>query len=241
MFDRMHHHHTICYGILKQPINMMPTFTLAPFYLTYMALWMSFCLLALIMMMLDRRRLIPEWQDYLRLLFMPWKLALFVPALLFVSFAGRFTNDETWDVVTGAGMSLLTFLTAPWSVGLIYQVLGGTRPRRYLIVALALVLFSSSWFYDAWQLWRDGAYSGRWWSNLMFSPIIYLAGGLLWNLEAREQRDFLDGRSVQFSFMRADWPKRPADGRFAPLAAASAPLIVAAALLLTGLVRWKLP
>jgi hypothetical protein len=32
----------------------------------------------------------------------PWKLRLFVPALLFVTFAGRFTNDETWDVVTGA-------------------------------------------------------------------------------------------------------------------------------------------
>jgi hypothetical protein len=68
-----------------------------------------------------------------------------------------FTNDETWDAVTGAGMAVLTFLTAPWSVGLGYQVVVGRRPARYVIVALALMLFSSSWFYDAYLLLRDGS------------------------------------------------------------------------------------
>jgi hypothetical protein len=46
----------------------------------------------------------PEWREYLSFHGVPWKLCLFVPALLFVTFAGRYTNDETWDLVTGSGM-----------------------------------------------------------------------------------------------------------------------------------------
>lgn len=33
--------------------------------------------------------------------------------ILFVTFAGRYTNDETWGPVTGSGMAILTFQTAP--------------------------------------------------------------------------------------------------------------------------------
>ncbi|HLY54216.1 MAG TPA: hypothetical protein VKS60_01585, partial [Stellaceae bacterium] len=153
--------------------------TLSPFFARYVASWVSFCLVAGFILFLDRRRLWPEWRAYSAFLLVPWKLALFVPASLFVTFAGRYTNDETWDVVTGSGMSILTFLTAPWSVGLIYQVLTGRRPVRYLIVAGALLLFSSSWFYDGYLLWRDGVYTPRWWGNLILSPVIYSAAGLL--------------------------------------------------------------
>jgi hypothetical protein len=59
-------------------------------------------------------------------------------------------------------MAILTFLTAPWSIGLIYLVFVGRRPVRYLVIALALLLFPSSWFYDGYLLWRDAAYTGRW-------------------------------------------------------------------------------
>ena len=90
-------------------------------------------------------------------------------------------------------MALLTFLTAPWSIGLIYQVLTGRRPLRYLVVAIALLLFSSSWFYDSYLLWRDGVYTPRWSGNLILSPFIYVAAGMLWNLEAKDSRHFGDG------------------------------------------------
>jgi hypothetical protein len=162
-----------------------------------------------------------------------------VPALLFVTFAGRFTNDETWDVVTGSGMAILTFLTAPWVVGLIYQVLRGRRPLRYLIVALALLLFSSSWFYDGYLLWRDGVYTRRWAGNLMLSPFIYVAAGLLWNLEAKESQDFREGWNFRFSFVREDWPSRPVDTRFGPLILASIPFILIAAFILVAFVGWN--
>ena len=90
---------------------------MTPMLWAYVACWGAFCALAAAILVHDRRRLLPEWRAYLRFLLLPWKVALFVPALLFVTFAGRFTDDETWDVVTGSGMSILTYLTAAWAVG----------------------------------------------------------------------------------------------------------------------------
>jgi hypothetical protein len=217
----------------------MKTLSISPFFVKYMATWASCCLVAALILVWDRKRLVPEWREYWRFLCVPWKLWLFVPALIFVTFAGRYTNDETWDVVTGSGMALLTFVTAPWSIGLIYQVLIGRRPLRYLIVALALLLFSSSWFYDAYLLWRDGVYTPRWAGNLMLSPFIYVAAGLLWNLEAKDSWNFRDGGGFRLSFVRADWPKRPVDTRFGPLVLVSIPFIVIAVFVLVAFVGWK--
>lgn len=210
------------------------------FYTVYVALWAGFCLTALFILLADHKHLLPEWLLYLRFLLLPWKLCLFVPALLFVSFAGRFTNDETWDMVTGAGMSLLTFLTAPWSIGLFYQVVKRRRPWRYLVVATTLLLFSSSWFYDGYLLWRDGAYTVRWWSNLLLSPIIYIAAGLLWNLEATEHNSFDEGGQARLSFLRPDWPAPPRNPGFAELLPLAFLFVLVAAYVLTGFVGWKI-
>jgi hypothetical protein len=76
--------------------------SISPFFAKYIAMWAAVCLVAAAILVWDRRRLVPEWRGYLRFLAVPWKLCLFVPALLFVTFAERYTNDETWDVVTGA-------------------------------------------------------------------------------------------------------------------------------------------
>ena len=199
----------------------------------YVLGWSSFCLVAAAILIRDRESLRPEWRRYARLLAVPWKLAVFVPGLLFVTFAGRFTDDETWDVVTGSGMSILTFLTSAWAIGLVYGVLTGRRPARYLVVASALWLLSSSWFYDGYLLWRDGAYTPRWLGNLMLSPIIYLAAGLLWNLEARPEGGF------GLSFTRQDWPEPPANRSFAPLLVVSIPLVLVAVFFLVAFVRWR--
>ncbi|MES2296113.1 MAG: hypothetical protein V4582_03680 [Pseudomonadota bacterium] len=213
---------------------------LSPFFQRYIALWSSVCLLAVAILAWERKRLLPEWRDYVRYLCVPWKLWIFAPAFLFVTFAGRYTDDETWDVVSGAGMSILTYLTAPWSIGLLYQTLSGSRPWRYLLVAIALILFSSSWFYDGYLLWRDGAYTVRWWANLTLSTIIYFAAGILWNLEAGEPRDELGRRAYQLGFLREDWPAPPRDQRFWPLALATLPFILVGAFLLVACVGWSL-
>lgn len=213
--------------------------SISPFFVNYIALWMSCCLTAFLILLWDRKRLLPEWREYFRFLNVSWKLWLFAPAFLFVTLAGRFTNDETWDVVTGSGMAILTFLTAPWAIGLFYQVFMGRRPLRYFIVALASLLFSSSWFYDGYLLWRNGVYTSRWLGNLMLSPFIYVAAGLLWNLEAKEGGDFREGPGFQFSFERKDWPKRPVDPRFGPIMFVSIPFILIAAFVLVEFVGWK--
>jgi hypothetical protein len=217
----------------------MRAISISPFFVKYIVIWASFCLVAVFVLVWDRKRLIPEWREYWRFLSVPWKLCLFVPAFLFVTFAGRYTNDETWDWVTGSGMAVLTFLTAPWAIGLIYQVLVGRRPFRYLVVALALLLFSSSWFYDAYLLLRDGEYSRRWLGNLMLSHFIYVAAGLLWNLEAKDSGDFREGPGFRLSFVRADWPSRPVDTRFGPLVFVSIPFIAITAFVLVEFVGWK--
>jgi hypothetical protein len=110
---------------------------------------------------------------------------------------------------------------------------------RYLVVAIALMLFSSSWFYDAYLLWRDGFYTGRWAGNLMLSPFIYVVAGLLWNMEAKESGDFREQSAFRLSFVRADWPSRPVDTRFGPLVLVSIPFIVVAAFVLVAFVGWK--
>ena len=73
----------------------------------------------------------------------------------------------------------------------------------------------------------------------MLSPFIYLAAGLLWNLEAKDSGDFREGSGFQLSFVRADWPKRPVDTRFGPLVLVSIPFIVIAVFVLVEFVGWK--
>jgi hypothetical protein len=206
-----------------------------PFLEKYVLGWTIFSWIAVCIIVGDRKRLTAELPAYLRFLFIPWKLSLFVPALLFVTFAGRYTDDETWDVISGGGMSFLTFLTAPGAAGLVWQVLNGRRAWRYLWVASALCLFSSSWFYDGYLLFRDGTYTHRWLGNLMLSPIIYWAAGLLWNLEAKP------GGWWRLGFVREDWPEPPDDRRIGPLLIPAIPLILIAAFVLVAFVRWRLP
>jgi len=215
------------------------TSSLSRFFLIYIASWVTFCVAAVILFARDQKRLIPEWRRYLGFLLVPWKLGLFAIAFTFVTFAGRYTNDESWDWVTGSGMSILTFLTAPWSVGVVYQVMVGRRPLPYLVIAIALLLFSSSWFYDAYLLVRDGVYTRRWAGNLMLSPIIYLAAGFLWNLEAKEDHNLGDREGIRLSFLRTDWPSRPINTRFEPLILVSIPLIVVAVFVIVAFVNWN--
>lgn len=198
----------------------------------YTLSWILVCLIALAILLKDRHQLSTEGQNYLQFLCVPWKLAIFIPAFVFVTFAGRFTDDETWDIVTGSVMSLLTFATAPWSLGLMYQVLKRTRKPRYLLVATALCLFSASWFYDAYLFLRDGHYTARWLGNLILSPIMYLSAGLLWNLEAKN-RFF-----PTISFLREDWPMPPADKSFRPLLPIAFTIMLFVGSMLMSYVRW---
>jgi len=201
--------------------------------MTYLSSWITWCVLAAVLGVETVR---PRGRDVVAFLGAPWKVLLFAPAVFFVTFAGRFTDDETWDVVTGGGMSGLTVATAWWSVGTAVRVVRRQRPFRELVIASAVTLFSSSWFYDGYLLLRDGAYTRRWVGNLMLSPIIYVCAGLILNLELRE------GTKLAFAFTRPDWPRPvPTRAKTAwPLLLVSLPLIAIAAYCLVGFVGWDL-
>ncbi|MCV9964232.1 hypothetical protein OIU34_20310 [Pararhizobium sp. BT-229] len=199
----------------------------------YLFVWASVTAIALVVAIADRR-VAADLRPYLKFLCMPWKIAVLVPAALFVTFAGRFAFDDTWDTVTGGGMSALAYLTAPWAVGTAYLVAVRQRPLHHGVIAVVTCLFSASWFYDAWLLYRDGYYSPMWLPNLLLSPFLYVAGGLLWNLEVDA-----DGRSM-FGFFRKDWPARPEHrqtGRWLALVCLPPVLVVATVLLFC--VTWR--
>jgi hypothetical protein len=201
------------------------------FLVKYFVAWVACSALGVALFVKDIRL---SWRDEARFLLVPWKVALFGPAVVFVTFAGRYTDDETWDVTCGGGMAVLTVLTSGWSVGTVVKGCRGERPPSHLVVALIVALFSSSWFYDGYLLWRDGAYTHRWLGNLTLSPVIYACAGVVMNLEATS-------RGVGFAFLRRDWPRSPL-ARVSPgLAAAVLPLVLVAAYVLVAFVGWSVP
>jgi hypothetical protein len=165
----------------------------------------------------------------------PWKLVTFALAATFVTFAGQFSYDDTWDLVNGAGMSILTYLSAPWAVGIIIRRLQGTGDPATLFIALVAMFFSASWFYDGWLVLRDGHYPSTWLPNLFLSPVIYIAAGLFWNLEVDTE-----GRP-SFGFLRPEWYR----GTGSPLSikarhlAYMLPFVGVAAFILLFSVRWQ--
>ncbi len=204
---------------------------MTPFLVRYLISWLAFCLLAGVLFVRDVN---VAWREQARALLVPWRLALFVPATVFVTFAGRYTDDETWDALCGGGMALLTFLTAGFSIGTLGRALWGRASFSEVVLALAVALFSSSWFYDGYLLLRDGAYTHRWLGNLRLSPIIYACAGLVLNLELRSGR-------LAFAFSRDDWPKPLATAPSWRLALASLPLVLVAAYVLVAFVGWRSP
>jgi hypothetical protein len=207
---------------------------MTPLLTAYVACWSAFCFGAAVVAW---RHVRVDWRAARALMLVPWKLAVFAPAIAFVTFAGSFTDDETWDVVSGAGMSILTVGTSWWAVGTAARVVRRRAKARELVVAVAVALFASSWFYDGWLLVRDGAYTARWLGNLMLSPTIYVCAGLVSNLE-------VDARGrLALSFTRGDWPRPLPTSRRVTwrLALVALPLVGIAAWFLVGFVGWHLP
>lgn len=137
--------------------------------------------------------------DYLAFLFVPWKIATFIISGLGITIAAPYSSDPTWDYLDSIVMSALTFFTSPWAVGAVFRAFKTKAKRSDIFIALCLMLFTSSWFYDAYILLRDGVYPATWLQNLIISPTFYIAAGLFWNLEHHPERGII------FSFQRHTW------------------------------------
>jgi hypothetical protein len=97
-------------------------------------------------------------------------------------------------------MSVLAFATAPWAVGTLYRAARRHATPGQICVAVSVWLFSASWSYDLYLLFRDGFYPVTWWVNLVASSVLYLAAGLFWSLA------WSPSTGGMFAFTQEGWP-----------------------------------
>lgn len=193
------------------------------FYMGYMSLWVTACLYATYLLIRYRTSFLIFRKMYYKYLFQAWKISTFFIALSAFVGLSPYTGDPTWDYIDASFMSILTFLTAPWSAGIIYLTIKRKVNAFVTYVAICAWLFSASWSYDGYLVIRDGDYPLTWSANLVASSVIYLAAGLFWNLDD-------DGhRGVIFGFMREDWLTSSASGSFKKLVWYAIPLMLIAA------------
>jgi hypothetical protein len=192
----------------------------------YLIAWITCFLAALALYAREPGAYAPSHRSYWRYLAAPWKLATFAIAALGITLIAPYTGDPTWDYFDAALMAVLTFVTAPWAVATLYLCARRKLPLRHAFVAACAWLFSASWCYDAYLLWRDGYYPVTWAANLVASSILYVAAGLFWNLDWRA------GRGVTFGFLEPGWPQAPGAGAFRRIAWIGLPFMVLAAILI---------
>lgn len=195
------------------------------FFDVYLSLWILACLFSIFLFLKEKASYVLGKAEYFRFLFKPWKLATFVLATTGLTVIAPYTGDPTWDYFDALFMAVLTFLTAPWAVGTLYQVIRRRLPMRQAFVACCAWMFSASWSYDLYLVLRDGHYPLTWYANIFASSVLYLSAGLLWSLEWRKDR------GVIFGFMEEDWPGPSTDRDFMKILWFALPFMVLVALI----------
>jgi len=195
----------------------------------YTAVWLSVCGIAVVMVIRTPHNYSLLSKEYRQLICEPWKLITAGTATVSFTLMAPYTGDPTWDYFDAAYMSLLTWFTAPWCVGVLYRFVRGVERCAVLFVALCFWFFTASWSYDIYIWIRDGLYPITWSSNLVASSFLYLMAGLLWNLAWNQEK------GLHLAFMSEGWPcaSRFASWRIAWIAL---PLM----LLVGGLMGWFL-
>ena len=175
--------------------NIMSTF-----FITYLISWSICFLFALAILCIKFEAFDLSNKNYWLLLFQPWKVITFLIATMGLTLIAPYTGDPSWDYYDALFMAILTYITAPWTIGLLYKIMHRQRPIWQAYIAICIWLFSSSWSYDLYLLVRDGYYPHTWFSNIFASSILYISAGLLWSLE------YIPSKGVIFSFMENNYP-----------------------------------
>ena len=189
------------------------------FIIVYLYFWLILCIIALALIVLKPGSFLILNKRYWGFLFKPWKLLTFILAVLAMTLVAPYSGDPTWDYVDASFMSILTYFTAPWVVGVLYQSRKGRFPRKQLFVALCLWMFSASWSYDLYMLIKNGIYPQTWLANIVLSSMLYFCGGLFWNLDWKPER------GVFYSFKDGDWPNPERSAPFGKIFHAALPYI----------------
>ena len=193
---------------------------LEPFFQIYIACYVLAMLAGALLMWRERARLSLLTADYGRFLRLPWRLTTFIIAAVGMTVVAPYTGDPTWDYVDAPMMSILTYLTAPWVVGTLYQCLAGRARVAHVVIAIVLWMTSASWCYDLYILFKRGMYPVTWAWNIAASSVLYLCAGLMWNLDSRA------GHGVVFAFREPGWPQAASGGGFMRIAGFALPFML---------------
>lgn len=186
----------------------------------YMGGYLLACVIAAVIAARERRTISLLSMGYRKFMVVPWKLASFAVAAIGMIWIAPYTIDPYWDYYDAAFMSLLTFVSAPWAVGTLYLFLRRKASAAHAYVALCCWLFSASWSFDLYILLRDGEYPMVWFPNIFASSVLYVAAGLMWNLEWRQNR------GVIFAFMEEGWPQAAAQASFVRVLGYAMPFMI---------------
>lgn len=173
---------------------------LTPGFKLYIASYSLASLFAMVLIVRERKSLVLLQVNYWQFLFSRWKLVTFAIAAISMTIMAPYTGDPTWDYFDAAFMSILTFLTAPWSVGTLFLALRRQAKLTHVYIAICVWMFSASWTYDLYILLKHGYYPATWAPNIVLSSILYFAAGLMWSLQKKA------GRGVIFGFIEPGWP-----------------------------------
>lgn len=189
----------------------------------YTAGWIAACLVAACLMARHHKTIELFDARYRRFLLQDWKVLSFIVSGTGLTLVAPYTDDYTWDYFDALIMSGLTFATAPWAVGTLYRAFKRRATWVNGYIAVCVWMFSASWFYDAYIVLRDGAYSPYWLSNFFLSSLLYLAAGLLWSLE------WTRARGVVLQFVETHWPERDVERNFRRILPFTLPFVIVAA------------
>ncbi len=165
----------------------------------YLALWLSALILSLFAVFRNRKECSLLQKVYWKFLFERWKIFTFAAATLIITLVAPYSGDPTWDVPDSIIISMLTFILAPWSVGVLYRSLRSWKFNIEFWIGLCF-FFIPCWTYDLYILLRDKIYPPTWYDNLYISGGIVLIAGLFWNLYYR------DAYGLTFAFKLNEWP-----------------------------------
>ena len=193
---------------------------MAPVFKLYIICWSIACLAALLLFLKDRKSFALSRVEYWGFIFKPWRVTTFVIACSSMIVIAPYTGDPTWDFFDAFFMSVLTYLTAPWAIGALYNVVKRKLNSSQAFVALCLWMFSASWSYDLYLVLRDGDYPITWLSNIFASSVLYVSAGLFWSL------DWIQGRGVTFAFLEDSWPYSSSEGSFSNIVWFALPFMV---------------
>ncbi len=196
----------------------------------YTVAWILACGVCLYFWLSRREICFLRQREYWRFLARPWKLGTFAMATLFMVLIAPYSGDYTWDWVDGLYMSALTYMTAPWAVGIFFRFIRRRARLRQVFIAFCLWMFSASWSYDIYLLIRDGVYPLTWQANLMASSILYWSAGTFWSL------DWNPVKGVHYSFAEDNWFKTHQGPVFLKILRRGWMFILVAGIILVGVV-----